>query len=156
HLHQTPPARLPTPAAEINFPALESGSLLPLWSAKLASAVGWLDGGSFSPRPPPTGCKLPHSKAGNCLQESGRTIQTANRARRPAARQRMITVKRNPAGISRRDALRGLGVGALSALVAPAVVRAAVAGRAAVGHSGDGYFLRARELDTLRAITARL
>jgi hypothetical protein len=65
-------------------------------------------------------------------------------------------MKGKPAGMSRRDALRGLGVGALSALVAPAVLRAAVAGRAAVGQSGDGYFLTAHELDTLRAIAARL
>ena len=65
-------------------------------------------------------------------------------------------MKGKPAGMSRRDALRGLGVGALSALVAPAVLRAAVAGRAAVGQSGDGYFLNAHELDTLRAITAHL
>ena len=62
----------------------------------------------------------------------------------------------NPAGISRRDALRGLGVGALTAIVAPSVLRAAVTGRAAVGLSGDVYFLTADELDTLRAITARL
>jgi len=62
----------------------------------------------------------------------------------------------NSAVISRRDALRGLGVGALTALVAPSVLRAAVAGRTAVGQSGDGYFLTAHELDTLRAVTAFL
>jgi hypothetical protein len=62
----------------------------------------------------------------------------------------------NPIEMSRRDAMRGLGVGALVAFVAPAVLRAAVWPRPIGGPSVDGYFLTAHELDTLRAITARL
>src|SRR5215467_13792065 len=86
-----------------------------------------------------------------------RTIKTANwRSAVCRTHSRATQVTNRPAGISRRAALRGIGVGALSALVAPSVLRAAVAGRAAVGQAGDGYFLTAHELDTLRAITARL
>ncbi len=56
------------------------------------------------------------------------------------------------AGMSRRDVMRGLGVGALAAFVAPSVLRAAVTRQAA----GGPYFLTAHELDTLRAVTAFL
>jgi hypothetical protein len=66
------------------------------------------------------------------------------------------TVGFHPAEITRRDALRGIGVGALAASVAPALLRAAVGARATGGPSLGGYFLTAHELDTLRAVTAHL
>lgn len=57
-------------------------------------------------------------------------------------------------GLGRRHVLRGLGVGALLTVVAPDVLRAAL--RAERETATGGRFLTARELDTLRAITARL
>lgn len=60
------------------------------------------------------------------------------------------------AELCRRDVVRGLGVGALAALVAPAALRAAVRARAADGPPVGGLFLTAHELDILRAVTARL
>jgi hypothetical protein len=57
-------------------------------------------------------------------------------------------------GLGRRHVLRGLGVGTLVAVVAPAVLRAAI--RTDMGEATGGRFLTASELDTLRAITARL
>jgi gluconate 2-dehydrogenase subunit 3-like protein len=60
-----------------------------------------------------------------------------------------------PPGVGRRDVVRGLGVGALMAVVAPAALRAALRPRAPAS-TGSGAFLTATELDTLRAITARL
>ena len=60
------------------------------------------------------------------------------------------------AEVRRRDVVRGLGVGALAALFAPSMLRAAVRAHAIDGPSVAGHFLTARELDTLRAITAHL
>src|SRR5262245_16382329 len=54
--------------------------------------------------------------------------------------------------VLRRDVIRGLGVGALLAVVAPSVVRAALRARP----SGGRRFLTAGELQTLRAVTAHL
>ena len=58
--------------------------------------------------------------------------------------------------LRRRDVVRGLGVGALLAVVAPAVARAALRAQATARPSGGGHFLTTHELDTLRAITAHL
>lgn len=60
------------------------------------------------------------------------------------------------AGVRRRDVVRGLGVGALVAFVAPSVLRAGVRARATGAPPVGGHFLTAHELDTLRAVTARL
>jgi hypothetical protein len=60
-----------------------------------------------------------------------------------------------PPGVSRRDVVRGLGVGALMAVVAPAALRAALRQRAPA-RTGSGVFLTDTELATLRAITGRL
>src|SRR5262249_61133085 len=60
-----------------------------------------------------------------------------------------------PPGVGRRDVLRGLGIGALMAVVAPAALRAALRSRAPAP-TGSGAFLTATELVTLRAITGRL
>src|SRR5262249_6854860 len=59
------------------------------------------------------------------------------------------------AGVSRRGVVRGLGVGALMAVVAPAALRAALRPHAPT-RTGPGVFLTAAELATLRAITGRL
>ena len=59
------------------------------------------------------------------------------------------------AGVSRRDVVRGLGVGALMAVVAPAALRAALRPHAPT-RTGPGVYLTATELATLRAITGRL
>src|SRR5262249_48786856 len=58
-------------------------------------------------------------------------------------------------GVGRRDVVRGLGVGALMAVGAPAALRAALHPRAPT-RTGPGVFLTATELATLRAITGRL
>ena len=58
--------------------------------------------------------------------------------------------------LRRRDVVRGLGVGALLAVVAPSALRAAVRAQATARPRGGGHFLTAHELDTLRAVTARL
>jgi Gluconate 2-dehydrogenase subunit 3 len=60
-----------------------------------------------------------------------------------------------PPGLGRRDVVRGLGIGALMAVVAPAALRAALRSRAPAP-TGSGAFLTATELVTLRAITGRL
>ncbi len=57
-----------------------------------------------------------------------------------------------PGDLTRRDVVRGLGVGALLTVVAPATLRAALRPRAAAADR----FLTAAELDTLRAVTGRL
>src|SRR5262245_16927332 len=58
-------------------------------------------------------------------------------------------------GIGRRDVVRGLGVGALMAVIAPSALRRALRSRSSAG-SAAGLFLTATELDSLRAITGRL
>jgi len=58
--------------------------------------------------------------------------------------------------LGRRDVVRGLGVGALLAVVAPSALRAAVHAPVLGRPRGGGHFLTADELDTLRAVTARL
>jgi len=58
--------------------------------------------------------------------------------------------------LRRRDIVRGLGVGALLAVVAPSALRAAVRTPVPVRPRRGGHFLTADELDTLRAVTARL
>lgn len=58
--------------------------------------------------------------------------------------------------IHRRDVLRGLGVGALLAVIPPSAVRAALRSTPSARPSGGGHFLTTHELDTLRAITAHL
>jgi hypothetical protein len=60
-----------------------------------------------------------------------------------------------PAGIARRAVVRGLGIGALVAFVAPSALRAALRPGGSAG-SGAGRFLDETELATLRAITGRL
>src|SRR5262249_60615469 len=58
--------------------------------------------------------------------------------------------------LRRRDVVRGLGVGALLAVVAPSALRAAVRAPVPARPRGGGHFLTADELDTLRAVTGRL
>ena len=58
--------------------------------------------------------------------------------------------------VRRRDVVRGLGVGALAAFVAPSVLRGAVRAHAIAASPSGDHFLTASELITLRAITARL
>ncbi len=58
--------------------------------------------------------------------------------------------------LRRRDVVRGLGVGALLTVVAPSILHAAVRTPRPARPRGGGHFLTADELDTLRAITARL
>jgi hypothetical protein len=64
----------------------------------------------------------------------------------------------NPRGpdLGRRDVVRGLGVGALLAVVGPSALRAAVRAPVPARPRGGGHFLTADELDTLRAVTGRL
>jgi hypothetical protein len=59
------------------------------------------------------------------------------------------------AQMGRREVMRGLGAGALLAVVAPASLRAAIRARPSATAAG-GHFLTAAELDTLRAVTTRL
>ncbi|HJW70166.1 MAG TPA: hypothetical protein VJ829_12465, partial [Candidatus Binatia bacterium] len=58
-------------------------------------------------------------------------------------------------GVGRRDVVRGLGIGALMAVVAPAGLRAALRPREPASATA-GRFLTDTELTTLRAITGRL
>jgi len=64
----------------------------------------------------------------------------------------------NPRGpdLGRRDVVRGLGVGALVAVVGPSALRAAVRAPVPARPRGGGHFLTADELDTLRAVAGRL
>ena len=68
----------------------------------------------------------------------------------------MSTDGSRPVEFRRRDVVRGLGVGALAAFIAPAAVRAALRAGAQAGAPAGGYFLTAHELDTLGAVTAHL
>ena len=61
-----------------------------------------------------------------------------------------------PPGLHRRDVVRGLGVGALVALVGPSALRAELRAPSRAVPRGGGHFLTAAELGTLRAVTARL
>jgi len=58
-------------------------------------------------------------------------------------------------GVGRRDVVRGLGIGALMAIVAPAALRAALR-PGDLARAPAGRFLTDTELTTLRAITGRL
>ena len=60
-----------------------------------------------------------------------------------------------PPGVGRRDVIRGLGVGALMAVLAPEALGAALRPRTPAA-TGSAVFLTATELATLRAITGRL
>src|SRR5689334_11496589 len=71
-----------------------------------------------------------------------------------ASRKDRVAMRRDPALLGRRDVLRGLGVGALVAVASPA--RLLAARRTASDVGSGGIFLATDELDTLRAVTARL
>src|SRR6266550_8413131 len=58
--------------------------------------------------------------------------------------------------VGRRAFLQGMGALGLLALAPPARVQALLADAAAAGAGQPGRFLTAHELDTLRAVTARL
>jgi len=58
--------------------------------------------------------------------------------------------------LRRRDVVRGLGVGALLAVIAPSALRAAARAPVPARPRGGGHFLTADELATLRAVTGRL
>jgi len=58
--------------------------------------------------------------------------------------------------LRRRDVVRGLGVGALAAFVAPAWLRATARAALSEGTPEATYFLTSHELETLRAVAAHL